>query len=229
MYNVLILDEQMLVREALGGMVEAFGEFCAVARAAGEREALEYLKAHEVDVVVMEWRLSGMGGIELLQRIKRLRRRPRVVVCTAYFESPLPARVMQAGADVLVSRNVAPSEFEHALRCAVRGATYISQDVQPDYIAATLQRGANDNPFGELSDREFQVLMMYVEGDPIKDIAARLCISPKTVCTYRYRACEKLGVKGEAALARLALRYGLMEPQIRPTSFRGPAGVTYNA
>lgn len=219
MYKVLIVDEQLLVRKAMGEMIEDFGDFRVVAHAASAREALDQIKLHEVDVVVMEWRLSGMGGIEVLQRIGRLARRPRVLVCTAYFESPLPSRVMQAGADVLVSRNVAPSEFEYALRCATRGVTYLSQDVQPDYIAATLRRGAKENPFGELSDREFQVLMMYVEGEPIKDIAAKLCISPKTVCTYRYRACEKLGVKGEAALARLALRYGVMEPQINPTSF----------
>lgn len=213
MINVLLLEEKTLIRTALAEMIHRFGDYRIVGEASSPDEVLRVVRNRQVDVVVMEWRVGGMGGIELLQRLSRLRQSPRVIVCSSHLDEPYFSRLMGSGATAFVSRDVSPPEFEHALRLAARGVRHLSPDLASRLVLNSLEGRGEDNPFDQLAERELQVVTLMLDGEPLKNIAEQLNLSPKTVGTYRYRAWGKLGIRNEAELARLSLRYGMLQTE----------------
>lgn len=213
MINVLILEEKTLIRTALAEMIHRFGDYRIVGEASAPDEVLRVVRSQRVDLVVMEWRVGGMGGIELLQRLSRLRQSPRVIVCSSHLDEPYFSRLMSSGATAFVSRDVSPQEFEQAMRLAARGVRHLSQDLATRLVLNSLEGRGEDNPFDLLAEREMQVVTLMLDGEPQKNIAEQLNLSPKTVGTYRYRAWGKLGIRNEAELARLSLRYGMLRTE----------------
>jgi DNA-binding NarL/FixJ family response regulator len=117
---------------------------------------------------------------------------------------------LEAGAIGYICKGGELSEMVTAIKHAMHGKTYISQAIAQD-MALQSTRPKTPRLFDLLSEREFQIAKMIVEGMKVQDIADKLCISPKTVNTYRYRIFEKLNVTGDVELTRLAIRHGLLD------------------
>lgn len=210
MIKTLLVEPQSLMRRALAELLGRTAGVQVVAEAATAEAALECVRNQELELVVMEWVLPGLGGLEAIERMKRWRRELGVVVVTASIDAPFPRRLVDTGVEALVSKHSSPDELLKGVKAALEGGRYVSNDVGQRLAFASCAMGAR-SPFEDLSARELQVMLMFIDGMRVQDISTKLCLSPKTVSTYRYRMFEKLGVRGEAELTRLALRFGLLE------------------
>jgi DNA-binding NarL/FixJ family response regulator len=157
----------------------------------------------------MDIRMPGMGGLEATRKIFRLNGAVRVVVVTGCADSPYPVRVMQAGASGYITKGADIREIIRAVRKAHAGQRYISPEIAQQMA---LGQGSDDHPeltlFQRLSEREREIALMVVNCRKVQDISDALCLSPKTVNTYRYRMFEKLGISSDVELALMVVRLG---------------------
>jgi two-component system invasion response regulator UvrY len=207
--SVLIVDNQSLIRAGIVKLIDSIAGFEVVADVDNAEAALMVSRTRHIDILVTDWVLSGLGGLEMLRRFMAQNPRSATLVLSAQFEDPFPTRLLQIGVRGLISKTAAVPELERALRSMARGERFICGHVAQRLVSTW--PGVSDNPFDELSQRELQVMMMSLAGMRVHDISAKLCLSPKTISTYRYRSFEKLGVSGEIELTRLAIRYGVVE------------------
>ena len=134
----------------------------------------------------------------------------KIVALTVYGAEPYPSRLLEAGAVGYVTKGCHESEILEAIRKVAAGERYLGADIARQMALSGLEHGPG-NPFDRLSQREIQVMMLVTAGRKLQDISDTLCLSPKTVSTYRYRLYEKLGVSNDVELTRLAIRHGLIE------------------
>lgn len=209
MIKVLLVDDHELVRTGVRRILEEAGDMQVVGEAADGDEALKVARRVLPDVVLMDVNMPGMGGIEATRRMVRLLPEARVIALTVLDDDPFPARLNQAGAIGYLTKGCPAGEMIEAVRTVARGEPYIAAAVARKHMLADWRGGAS-TPFEELSAREMQVAMMILEGQRTQEISDALSLSPKTVSTYRQRIYEKLNVKTDVELTRLAYRHGMI-------------------
>jgi DNA-binding NarL/FixJ family response regulator len=167
------------------------------------------------DIVLMDIRMPGIGGLEATRRILRIDDSIRVIVVTACADDPYPARVMQSGATAYITKGADIQEMVRAIRKAHSGQRYISPEIAQKMALKTLggdrEEDGELSRFERLSEREMQIAMMVVDCQKVQDISDKLCLSPKTVNSYRYRIFEKLEISSDVELALMAVRLGLLD------------------
>ena len=210
MIQVLIVDDHELVRTGIKRILEDTGEIRVVAEASTGEEALQLARQHEPDVVLMDVNMPGIGGLEATRKIIQSQPDLRVIVVTIHVDEPYPTRLLEAGASGYLTKGCAVGEIVDAIQSVHRGERYIGADIARQ-LALSMLPGGERSPFDKLSQREMQVMLMVTQGHSIQDISDRLCLSPKTVSTYRYRLYEKLGVDNDVELTHLAMRHGMVE------------------
>jgi two-component system, NarL family, invasion response regulator UvrY len=209
MIKVLLVDDHELVRTGIRRILEEAGDIEVVGEAADGDEALRMARRLGPNVVLMDINMPGMGGIEATRRMIRLEPDAKIIALTVLDDDPFPARLSEAGAVGYLSKGCPAAEMIEAVRTVYRGMPYIAASVARKHMLAGWQ-GATATPFEELSSREMQVAMMILEGQRTPEISDALSLSPKTVSTYRQRIYEKLNVKTDVELTRLAYRHGLI-------------------
>ena len=183
------------------GGIEVVGEACS-----GE-EAVDYVRKLNPDVVLMDLKMPGIGGLEATRQIKRYSERVKVVVVTACVDDPYPAHVMGSGAAAYVSKSSHISEMIKAVKQVHAGNRYLSSDIAQSMALGT----SSTSPFDVLSERELQISSMIIDCQKVQTISDKLCLSPKTVNSYRYRIFEKLDIASDVELTLLAVRNGLLD------------------
>lgn len=209
MIKVLVADDHHLVRTSIARMLNEEDGLQVIGEAADGEEAISLSRALRPDIVLMDIRMPGIGGLEATRKIARGMSDIKVVVLTAYLEETFAQRLLDAGASGFISKGSEMEEMVRAIRAIYVGQRYISPEIAQRLVLAKLD--AQDNPFDQLSSRELQVAMMIVNCHKVSDISDRLFLSPKTVNTYRYRIFEKLGVQSDVELTHLGLRHGLVD------------------
>jgi two-component system invasion response regulator UvrY len=212
MIKVFLVDDHELVRTGIRRILEEAGDIVVVGEAADGDEALKAARKAEPDVVLMDVNMPGMGGIEATRRMVRLIPNAKVIALTVLDDDPFPARLNDAGAVGYLTKGCPAKEMIEAVRTVHRGLPYVASSVARKHMIADWQ-GMTATPFQELSAREMQVAMMILDGQRTQDISDALSLSPKTVSTYRQRIYEKLRVKTDVELTRLAYRHGLIVEQ----------------
>lgn len=211
MINILLVDDHELVRAGLKRLLKDVRSMKVVAEAESGEEALGLVQERDdIDVVLMDIGMPGIGGMEATRRIVRCRPMVKVIVVTIHAEEPLPSKLLEAGASGYLTKGSDFEEIIYAIKRVTKGKRYIGNEVA-QHIAFSKLPGTEHSPIQELSDREIQVLMMIIRGQSTQDISDNLCLSPKTVSTYRSRLYEKLGVENDVELTLLATRFGLAE------------------
>ena len=122
-----------------------------------------------------------------------------------------PKRLLDAGASGYLTRDCEAEELLHAIRIVAGGQRYIGSEAAKQLALSMLSGSRGESPFEELSAREMEVMLKITDGRRIPDIASLMCLSPKTVSTYKYRILGKLGARSEVELVRMAMRYGLVD------------------
>ena len=215
MIRVLVVDDHELVRSGITRMLADNPDIEAIGQASSGEDAIEFVRKDRPDIVLMDIRMPGIGGLEATRRILRIDDSIRVIVVTACADDPYPARVMQSGATAYITKGADIQEMVRAIRKAHSGQRYISPEIAQKMALKTL--GGDREEDGELSrlerlsEREMQIAMMVVDCQKVQDISDKLCLSPKTVNSYRYRIFEKLEISSDVELALMAVRLGLLD------------------
>jgi two-component system invasion response regulator UvrY len=207
--SVLLVDHQALVRCGLRRLLDDVSGLCVVGEAGSGDEAVLYARDLQPDVVLMDAQIPGIGGLEATRRIARSDLAAAIVVVTLQVDDPIRSQFLEAGASGYLTKHCSVDEIADAVRVVARGERYISADIARQ-MALSMLPGNAQSPFDRLSQREVQVLMMVAHGRNVHDISESLCLSSKTVSTYRYRLFDKLGVENDVELTRLAIRHGIV-------------------
>jgi DNA-binding NarL/FixJ family response regulator len=199
MIRVLLADDHKIVRDGLRGILARTGDIEVAAEAADGDQALALVRAAEYDVAVLDMSMPGFSGLDLIKRLAIERPRLRMLVLSMHGEEQYAARVLKAGAAGYLNKDSAAELLVGAIRKLAAGGVHIG-----DAAAASLL-GAGQGGHRALSDREFEVLRLLVDGKSPSDIAEQLHLSVKTVSTHKTRVLEKLGLRTTAELVRYAL------------------------
>ncbi|MEN8803214.1 MAG: response regulator [Thiogranum sp.] len=213
--NILLVDHQEMVRCGLQRLLNDMAQLCVVGEACSGEEAVKLSRRLKPDVVLMDMQIPGIGGLEATRRISRGEVDIRIVVMASQVDDLFPIRLLDAGASGYLSKNCGIEEIADAICVVNRGERYISADIARQMALSALP-GGGQSPFECLSQRELQVMLMVAQGQSVHDISGHLCLSSKTISTYRYRLYEKLGVGNDVELARLAIRYGVVGISTQP-------------
>lgn len=210
MINVLLVDDHVLVRSGIRRILEDVPNIKIVGEARSGEEALRIVREVKPNVVLMDIKMPGIGGLEATRKLLRVDPDVRVIVLTVYNNDLFPTRFIQAGALGYLTKGASMEEMIQAIRSVHAGQRYISPEIA-NQIALKSLSDKGKTPFDVLSERELQVMMMITKGVKVTEISEKLHLSPKTVNSYRYRIFEKLGVKNDVELTHLALRHSLLD------------------
>ena len=211
MIKLLIVDDHELVRTALTCMLDSISGVQVVGQAANGEEAVQKSSLLQPDVVLMDVRMPGIGGVEATRRILRHQPETRVIALTAYDDDPFPNRLLQAGAMGYITKDSNLDEMLNAIRKVHSGQRYISVKIAQELALKRFSGDTDTSPFDLLSEREMQIALMIIHCQKVAEISAKLHLSPKTVNSHRYNIFEKLGIDSDVALTHLALRWGLID------------------
>lgn len=210
--KVLIVDDHRLMRIGIRHLLEDLSGIELLDEDANNgEEAMELARIHEVDVVLMDVNMPGIGGLEATQRIVSRNPDVKVIALSMHMENPFPARLIEAGASGYLGKDCSAEELSTAIRTVSEGGQYVAPSIA-GRLAMQIIKG-NKTDFDLLSKRETQIMLLVTEGQGNNDISVALNLSPKTVSTYRTRIYEKLGVSSDVELTRMAIRYGVIDEQ----------------
>jgi DNA-binding NarL/FixJ family response regulator len=211
--QILIVDDHAIVREGLVRILEGTGRNWQVAEATSGFQALEWLRRNEAALAIVDLSMPGMGGLELIARLKRDFPKLRVLVLSMHAEEQYALRAFQAGAHGYVTKDHAPAELVGAVEKVAAGGAYITSSLAESVVHQL--SGTHAAPrHAQLSNRELEVLRRLVDGQRMSDIAEALHLSIKTISTHKRRIQDKLQLPSTAALIRYGMEHGLQEAPI---------------
>lgn len=205
-------DDHAIVREGLKRIVGEVADLQVVGEAADGTEVMQRVRELEFDVLVLDLSMPGRSGMELIKLVKAEKPRLRILVLSMHQETQYAVRAIKSGASGYLTKESAPAQLEQAIRKIAGGGAYISAEVAQQ-LALGAMPGSEAAPHESLSDREFQVFRMLVDGVSVTEIANRLSLSVKTVSTHKSNLMHKLGVANQSEMVRYAMKHGLGEPE----------------
>jgi two-component system, NarL family, invasion response regulator UvrY len=202
--RVFLIDSQPIFREGLKSILEAEHDLTIVGEADSCRDVLQ--TTNESDLVILDGELDSLFFLNSLQKVRTKGRTPFVLVLTKRSEEQHAVQMLKAGADGYVYKSEAPKTVLDVIRKIGRGGKYV-----PDDLADTVILSLNGitGP-SRLSRREYEVLHLFARGMRMTEIADHLCLSVKTVSTYRSRLLGKLNLNSNAQLMRYAFKQGMV-------------------
>ena len=208
MIKVMVVDDHDLVRTGIARMLGDVEGIRVLAQADSGEEAVRLARDLEPDVVLMDVKMPGMGGLEATRKMVRANDGIRVIAVTVCEEEPFPSRLLKAGAVGYITKGADIEEMVRAIRVVNAGQRYISPHIAQAMALKPYTPEAT--PFELLSERELQIMMMIVNCHKVQDISDKLCLSPKTVNTYRYRIFDKLSIASDVEMTLLAVGLGML-------------------
>jgi DNA-binding NarL/FixJ family response regulator len=200
-----------MIRQGLKSLLESESDLTVVAEANNGRDAIEMVRQHAPDVIVMDLHMPELNGVEATRRALEAKPDVKIICLSAHTDQRMTAEVLKAGAVAYALKESAFEELIVAIRTVIQGKIYLSPSVTGllvnDYVRS---RGTEPlSIFTTLSNREREVLQLISEGRTTKSIAQQLHVSVKTAETHRRNLMEKLKIDSVAELTKLALREGI--------------------
>jgi two-component system, NarL family, invasion response regulator UvrY len=212
MITVVVVDDHHLIRMGLTRTLEGVPGVTVVGQASTGEEALDVVRQLRPDVVLMDIRMPGIGGVEATRRILSNGHATKVIIITALNDDVHPGKLLKAGAAGYITKNTSAVDINTAIKRVCSGEIYISPAIAQEMMLKKLSPGDDSSPFGLLSERELQIAQMITSGHRAAEVAAILNISAKTINTHKYRIYDKLGVSNDVELTLAAVKYGLVDP-----------------
>lgn len=207
--RVLLADDHAIVRAGLKEILAETGDITVAGEAASGQDVLARIRGDEYDVAVLDMSMPGRSGIELIRQVKDEKPKLRILVLTMHSEQQYAVRALKAGASGYLTKESAPEQLVSAIRRIAAGGAFVSPETA-EQLALDVNKTAGGPPHTLLSDREFQVFELIVNGKSVTDIAHELALSVKTVSTHKTRILHKMGATSEAELVRYALEHKLL-------------------
>jgi two-component system, NarL family, invasion response regulator UvrY len=208
MVRVLIADDHAIVRKGLRQIIAETDDLVVAGEAANGHDVLEFTRHDSCDVVVLDIAMPGKDGLNTLKELKSAKPHLPVLILSIYPEEQYAVRLLKAGASGYLTKESAPEELVAAIRKAASKGKYVSASLA-EKLAFLLDDDTRA-PHERLSDREYQVMLMMASGKTATEVAETMCLSVKTISTYRMRALGKMGMRTNAEFTFYALKEGLV-------------------
>ena len=210
MITVLLTDDHELVRTGIRRLLEDSKQVEIVGEADCGEDSLQLAQSLKPDVILMDVNMPGIGGVEACRRILQRNPKQKIIVLTVHNEQTFPKRLLEIGAKGYLTKECGVDEMIKAIKQVNSGGSYIASSIAQQLVLSLLP-GNDVNPIDRLSRREFQVMLMISQGLTKLEISDKLCLSPKTISTYRLRVLEKLDAHNEVDLIKIAVEQGMVE------------------
>ena len=210
MIKILIADDHAIVREGLKQIIRETSDIVVADEASNGQEVLEKVWKHDYDVVLLDISMPGRSGLDILKQIRSQKPELPILVLTIHPEEQYAVRVLRAGASGYLTKESAPDELIKAIRKVSMGRKYVSSTLA-EKLASEVDIISEKPLHQALSDREYEVMCMIASGKTVKEIAEELCLSIKTISTYRSRILEKMKMKSNAELIHYAIQNRLVD------------------
>jgi len=213
---VLIVDDHDLVRHGFRSLLGSQPDINVIATQSSGEDAINWCRDNNgnVDVILMDVNMPGIGGIEATHRISKSWPDIGIIIVTVHDEGPLPKQLLNGGAKGYLTKGNGVEEMITAIKDVNQGKHYIAKDIAQQLALSVLP--GEVNPIDTLSMREIQVLMMIAQGTKTHEISEILNLSPKTISTYRARLYEKLNVSSDIEMLHLAMKHGVLDENTMP-------------
>lgn len=211
--RVLLADDHAVLRAGLRLLLEAREEIVVVGEAEDGRQAIEMVNRLQPDVLLLDLTMPGLGGLDALKELRRLRPKCRVLVLTMHNDESFLRRALTSGASGYVLKQADDQELIVALRAVARGEVYVPPALAPALLSNLIPqpRRETSSPQVQLSEREEQVIRLVAQGYTSQEVADQLHLAVTSVETYRSRAMKKLGLRGRVQLVQYALKIGWLK------------------
>jgi DNA-binding NarL/FixJ family response regulator/succinate dehydrogenase/fumarate reductase flavoprotein subunit len=209
--RVLLADDHAVLRAGLRALLNAEPDIKVVGEASNGAEALRQVEILQPNIVVMDLTMPGTSGLEAIRHISRHFPRVRSLVLTMHSEEQFIIGTIRAGGTGYVLKSAADVELIQAIRQVNAGENYFTGPAMQLLLDYHRNNKAEPERADALSEREYEVLVLTVQGYSSREIGERLIISAKTVDTYRQRVMQKLGLNHRADLVQYAVSHGLLD------------------
>jgi len=210
MLRILIADDHEIVRKGLGKVLVETLQPVKVDEAKNGQETVSNVLKNEYDLVVLDLKMPGKGGLDVLKEIKQQQPKLPVLILSMHPEEQFAVRAIRAGASGYLTKECAGDELVLAIRKALKGERYISGSLA-EILAGDLDSDSEKPRHEILSDREFQVMLMIASGKPVGAIAKELCLSAKTISSYRTNILLKTRMKNNSEITHYAIQNKLVD------------------
>jgi len=206
MIRVLLVDDHELVITGIEALLNMQDDISVVGVAHCGESALEMIDEVIPNVILMDVNMPGIGGVEACRRVLQKYDTIKVIALSVHNDGPIPQQLLKLGALGFISKGSPVEEMVSAIRAVHGGKRYLCSEVANNLVFQGLP-GAKESPFEKLSQREFEVSNLILQGKSIQEISDMLVLSDKTINTYRYRLYNKLKIKNDVELTRLAVKF----------------------
>jgi two-component system invasion response regulator UvrY len=210
MIRVLVVDDHGIVRAGIRRLLEAEPDMEVTGETGSGHEAVELCRTVQPDVVLLDFGLPDIDGLEVTRQIVQLGLGTKILVLTMYASEEYAFRLLRAGASGFLIKGAPAEEMLLALRKVAREGRYVTPPIV-DKLVSRIGQPSGEAPESALSDREMQVLVRLASGLTTKEVAEALNLSVSTVETYRSRVLDKLALRNNTELTRFAIRRGLID------------------
>lgn len=213
--RVFLVDDHPIVRKGLKALITEQPDMEVIGEAGDGRVALLQTKELQPDVMILDFTLPDLNGLQVMERVKQISPHTNVLVLTIHEASGYLRQMFQVGASGYLLKRTAGEELAHAIRVVATGGAYLDPTLAGKMVSTLVNqsssRGKNLASGSKLSDREKEVLRLIALGYSNKEIAGQLDLSAKTIETYKARLIEKLGLNSRSELVRYALNQGWLQ------------------
>ena len=209
MISIVIADDHTLFREGLRRLLSEKDDIEIVGEVGGGREALQMCKQLKPDILLLDLEMPGMDGFEVSRQLIASKSRVKIIMLTMHASEEYAFRLIKSGVSGFLAKDITAKELPEAIRKVAAGKVYVTPTVMEN-LAARLQHPGDENPLSCLSEREISVLARLAKGMSVLEIAEELCLSPRTVETYKNRAMTKLNLRNISDVTRFAMNHDLI-------------------
>ncbi|MDO9284582.1 MAG: response regulator transcription factor [Aquabacterium sp.] len=210
MIRIAIVDDHAMVRAGLRQFFSEQADFSVVAEASDGRGAVDIVRNAEIDVILLDIGMPDQSGVDALAAIKARAPDLPVLILSGFAEEHYATTLLRQGASGFLNKGCDPEDIVKAIRTVVRGRKYITAAVA-EQLADGLGGGGDQPAHAQLSERELQVFLRLAKGETVGHMADSMCLSIKTISTYRTRVMEKMNLATNSDLTYYALKHGLIQ------------------
>ena len=210
MIRILIADDHPLVRAGLRQLLSEDPDVAEIGEAGSGNEALNKLREGGWNLLLLDINMPDRNGLDILRNVNSSYPETKVLVLSGFSERLYALNVLRAGASGYLPKECAPAELLSAVKAVAAGRRYVSAELS-EMLASSLGAKQDQPAHGRLTEREFQVFYKIAGGQSVSSIGNELCLSVKTVSTYRSRIMEKMHFTSNADITTYALKNSLIQ------------------
>lgn len=209
-YSLLIVDDHALFRDGLNALLAKFSQFTVVGEAQNGLIAVQLALQLNPDIVIMDISMRDGNGLDAAKKIKDRLPSMKILILSMHTDRDLVQTALASGVDGYVLKESASNELIDALNTLILGKPYVSTELHESLVAIAHNEKSSEHRLSSLSQREREIFHLLAEGFTHNEIALKLCLSVKSVETYKSRLMKKLQIKDMVSLTKLAIKTGLV-------------------